>query len=71
MVLFGFCLSILMDSLGRYVAKRWLLYLMLAIIGTEIGLLVNGAGKQAKNPDAVGSAKAPPTPAKEVSAGGK
>lgn len=43
---------------------------MVTIIGTEIGLLINGAGKQAKNPDA-GAARPPATPAKEVPAGGK
>lgn len=72
-MLFGFVVSVLLATLGKYLAKRWFLYLMVTIIGTEIGLLVNAVSKQDKDksPGALGSAKPPKSPEKEVAAGGK
>lgn len=69
-MLFGFVMSVLLASLGKYLAKRWFLYLMVSIIGTEIGLLVNAVSKQDTS-KGLGSARPPKSPEKAVSADGK
>jgi len=70
-MLFGFVMSVLLASLGKYLAKRWFLYLMISIIGTEIGLLVNAVSKQDTSNKGLGTARPPKSPEKEVAAGGK
>lgn len=69
-MLFGFVMSVLLATLGKYLAKRWFLYLMVTIIGTEISLLVSAVGKQGKSANALGAARAPKSPEK-AEAGGK